>query len=357
MMTLRPITSSQNPPVFSGTVRQPIQAQSDDQVTFAGKPSSLQFSKEKPLKGRVLSATELTPNPDTEVRDIVIDVSGKGLEVRAGQSIAVLPPTKDGDSGNTWPRFYSVAGIERDAHGKAKTLTLCVKRNIKRDEHGQEIKRGLGSNFLCDMKAGDPVELFGPFGELLIAPPKPDANIILIATGTGVASFRALLKERYGEGSGRTGETRLLFGVPGKDDLFYQDEFAAYEKDPGFRFISALSRDDGKRVTDRIGEHGADLFALLKQPHTYVYICGINKLEEDVPAAFKKYADAHGEDWERLFGALKAEGRWRMETKPVFKQYLIQAGLEEYTRAPEAEAPENSFKRLIKRLFGWLFRR
>jgi ferredoxin--NADP+ reductase len=52
-------------------------------------------------------------------------------------------------------------------------------------------KKGVCSNFLCDAKPGDDVMLTGPSGKVLLMPEKtPEADLIMIATGTGVAPFR-----------------------------------------------------------------------------------------------------------------------------------------------------------------------
>lgn len=52
-------------------------------------------------------------------------------------------------------------------------------------------KRGVCSNFLCDAKAGDEVMLTGPSGKVLRMPEStPEVDLIMVATGTGIAPFR-----------------------------------------------------------------------------------------------------------------------------------------------------------------------
>jgi ferredoxin--NADP+ reductase len=74
------------------------------------------------------------------------------------------------------------------------TTTLCVRRALFMDEEtGQEVpdKKGVCSNFLCDAKPGDEVMLTGPSGKVLLMPEKtPEADLIMVATGTGIAPFR-----------------------------------------------------------------------------------------------------------------------------------------------------------------------
>lgn len=76
---------------------------------------------------------------------------------------------------------------------QGKTASLCVRRSLFTDDYGAVApeKNGICSNFLCDAKPGDDVMLTGPAGKALLLPAKsPDADIILVATGTGVASYR-----------------------------------------------------------------------------------------------------------------------------------------------------------------------
>ncbi len=74
------------------------------------------------------------------------------------------------------------------------TATLCVRRAVYVDpETGKEdpAKQGVCSSFLCDAKAGDEVLLTGPAGKVMLLPEsKPGADIIMIATGTGIAPYR-----------------------------------------------------------------------------------------------------------------------------------------------------------------------
>lgn len=58
---------------------------------------------------------------------------------------------------------------------------------------GQSVpdKKGVCSNYLCDAKPGDEVLLTGPTGKVLLLPESsPEADVIMVATGTGVAPFR-----------------------------------------------------------------------------------------------------------------------------------------------------------------------
>ncbi len=68
-----------------------------------------------------------------------------------------------------------------------------MSRSLFLDESGTEVpdKKGICSNFLCDAQPGDEVLLTGPAGKVLLMPEQsPNVDVIMVATGTGVAPFR-----------------------------------------------------------------------------------------------------------------------------------------------------------------------
>ena len=54
--------------------------------------------------------------------------------------------------------------------------------------------------------------------------------------------------------------------------------------------------------------------ALLKDPNTYFYVCGLKSMEEGVVLALHDVATQAGLDWEALGSTLKKEGRLHLET-------------------------------------------
>jgi benzoyl-CoA 2,3-dioxygenase component A len=61
-------------------------------------------------------------------------------------------------------------------------------------------------------------------------------------------------------------------------------------------------------------ERQADLAALLKDPNTYLYVCGLKSMEEGVVLALRDIAESSGENWEKLGPLLKKQGRLHLET-------------------------------------------
>ena len=52
--------------------------------------------------------------------------------------------------------------------------------------------RGVASNYLCDLRVGDKVQVIGPFGASFLMPNHPKSHIVMICTGTGSAPMRAM---------------------------------------------------------------------------------------------------------------------------------------------------------------------
>jgi benzoyl-CoA 2,3-epoxidase subunit A len=67
-------------------------------------------------------------------------------------------------------------------------------------------------------------------------------------------------------------------------------------------------------VQDRIRTEGERVSALLKERVTHVYICGLKGMETGVDEAFADICRHAGLDWRSLKEAMRAEGRYHVET-------------------------------------------
>ena len=61
-----------------------------------------------------------------------------------------------------------------------------MKRLVYTNDQGEEVK-GVCSNFLFDLKPGAEVQMTGPVGKEMLMPKDPNATVIMLATGTGIA--------------------------------------------------------------------------------------------------------------------------------------------------------------------------
>merc|ERR1719199_1729846 len=197
------------------------------------------FKNKTPFTGKVVSVKRIVgPKATGETCDIVIKHGGK-MPYREGQSYGVIPPGTNPKNGkpNT-VRLYSIASSRYGDDMSGKTTTLCVRRatywdpELKADDPA---KKGVCSNFLCDAKPGDEVALTGPSGKVMLLPEdKPETDIIMVATGTGIAPYRSFWKRLFIEdtpaGEAYKGVAWLFLGVANSDALLYDDDWKAMEK-------------------------------------------------------------------------------------------------------------------------------
>ena len=136
-------------------------------------------------------------------------------------------------------------------------------KRVLEDHQGRPV-RGVVSNYLCDLKVGDKVEVTGPFGVSFLMPNHPKSAIVMICTGTGSAPMRAMTEWRRRlrkSGKFEGGKLMLFFGARTKEELPYFGPLGNLPKD----FIDinfAFSRTPGqpkRYVQDVMRERAADL--------------------------------------------------------------------------------------------------
>ncbi len=270
-----------------------------------------------PYTATVLENVDLTPTSGEDVRHLVFDLGVSGLRYLEGQSIGVIAPGQDAAGKPHRLRLYSIASSRDGDDGAGNTISLCVKRTLYTDEAGEEVL-GLCSNHLNDLQPGDPVKICGPIGKHFLLPPDPAEPILMFATGTGIAPFRAFLKQRAQ--FEHRGPAFLLFGVRTSADLLYADELRALLDRPGDRLLLAISREQqnakGGRmyVGDRLTELAEEVGPLLAEGKLMVYQCGLKGMETGVEAACEAILQARGVEFAALKPELVKAKRWLVDT-------------------------------------------
>jgi benzoyl-CoA 2,3-dioxygenase component A len=257
------------------------------------------------------------PGTENETHHLVLDLGAMPFPVLEGQSIAIIPPGNDAQGKPHHARQYSVASPRNGERPGYNNLSLTVKR-VLADHSGKPV-RGVASNYLCDLKVGETVQVIGPFGASFLMPNHPRSNIVMICTGTGSAPMRAMTEWRRRlrqSGKFEGGKLMLFFGARTKEELPYFGPLMNLPKD----FIDinfTFSRTPGqpkKYVQDAMRERAADLAPLLKDPNTYFYVCGLKSMEDGVVLALRDVAQGAGMAWDAVGASLKREGRLHLET-------------------------------------------
>ncbi len=253
----------------------------------------------------------------SETHHVVLDFGAMPFPVLEGQSIGIVPPGFDASGRAHVARQYSIASARNGERPGYNNLSLTVKR-VTEDHLGRPV-RGVASNYVCDLQVGDTVQIIGPFGTSFLMPNHPKSNIVMICTGTGSAPMRAMTEWRRRlrkTGKFEGGRLALFFGARTQQELPYFGPLQSLPKD----FIDinfAFSRVPGqprRYVQDVMRERAPDLVELLKDPQTYVYVCGLKSMEEGVVLALRDIAEDAGLSWDALGSTLKREGRLHLET-------------------------------------------
>ena len=252
-----------------------------------------------------------------DTHHIVLDFGSLPFPVLEGQSVGIIPPGTDASGRAHHARQYSIASPRNGERPGYNNLSLTIKRVLE-DHHGAPV-RGVGSNYMCDLKVGDQVQVIGPFGASFLMPNHPRSHIVMICTGTGSAPMRAMTEWRRrlrASGKFESGKLMLFFGARTQQELPYFGPLQNLPKD----FIDinlAFSRTPGapkRYVQDLMRERAADLAALLMDDNSYFYVCGLKSMEEGVLLALRDVAQQAGLDWDSVGAALQAQGRLHLET-------------------------------------------
>lgn len=281
---------------------------------------------DEPVVGRVVRSELCTLGGAKSagiVRHVEIDVSGTPLAgaCRAGQSFGVVPPGVDGKGKPHKVRLYSISSPTGGEDGAGNIVATTVKRLLHELDPEHQLYSGVASNHICDLRVGDAIHVTGPNGKRFLLPARPgEHEYVFVATGTGVAPFRGMVRELLGAGVDR--QVTLIMGSPYRTDLLYHEDFLALAREhERFTYVTAISRES---VDGRPGEYADGAMARvadvvlpgLRRGDALVYVCGIAGMElgvlrtlasmlEGEPEALARYLDcdpdalAARDSWDR----------------------------------------------------------
>jgi ferredoxin-NADP reductase len=185
---------------------------------------------------------------------------------RAGQHVDVRLTAEDGYQAE---RSYSIASGPEDAN-----LVLTVER----------LEDGEVSPYLVDvLRPGDELELRGPIGGYFVWDESLGGPLLLIAGGSGIVPFRAMIRHRLATGSDVP--VRLLYSSRSAEELIYRDELTAAGAADGIDVEITLTREwpaDWSGHQGRIGRELIEQVAWAPAERPLIYSCGPTALVENV---------------------------------------------------------------------------
>jgi len=274
------------------------------------------YSIHQPAIATVSGNFRLTAeDASSDIRHIVLDFGNASFPVLEGQTIGILAPGLDANGKPHHVRLYSVASPRDGERPRYNNLSLTVKR-VTADHEGNAV-HGVASNYLCDLKKGDTVNVVGPYGTSFLMPNHPGSNLLMICTGTGSAPMRAMTERRRRKSApAEDGKLMLFFGARTAGELPYFGPLTRLPKE----FIDinlAFSRVPGQPrqyVQDLIRNRAENVVRLLKDENTYLYLCGLKGMEQGVDEAFADVCSRNGLDWKTIQAGLLQQGRYHVET-------------------------------------------
>ena len=212
---------------------------------------------------RSIPLSQLTKHLEFEVQGVV------RFGFVPGQWLSVKATTPEGEE---ITRAYSIVS----APSEGKEFEFCL----------NPVEDGFMSNYLCDLEEGAEISFQGPFGDFILRPPLRDT--LLIATGTGIAPFRSMLRALFSRTPDKqTGPPFvapshhfwLLFGARFEQDIYYRKDFEYLEAEhANFHFVPTLSQGslEWHGLRGYVQEHVREIVG--GRQDMQAYICGLHKM-------------------------------------------------------------------------------
>lgn len=219
------------------------------------------------FQSRLKEATALCGN----VKHLVFHPEdGQPLPYKAGQFIMIHFPNPDGIEIN---RSYSISAPPGECEDG---FALCVKR----------VDGGKGSTLLHSLQVGDTIKTTGPHGRFTLRDEEP-RDLVLVATGTGIAPFRSMLPELIAMLPQR--RVWLLMGVRYTEELLYHEELLKVSQEhEDFHYLYTVSRpgDDWDGDQGYVSQYMERLGQVIDPASTVAYLCGVPEMVNDMRKAF-----------------------------------------------------------------------
>ena len=202
------------------------------------------------------------------------------MDFKAGQFLILNVP----QNGNVVKRAYSIASPPHEP----TEIELCI----------QHVEGGAASTYLWKLKEGDSISVSGPHGNFTLKEPL-EYDPIFMATGTGVAPFRSMI--RYLIHVNFTRDVWLLFGTRYDHGVLYESEFRSLANlRHNFHYIPTVSRPkEWRGDTGHIQQTFQKYITEMATKE--IYVCGwleiVKAICKDLEVAGVPKEKLHYEEW------------------------------------------------------------
>lgn len=183
--------------------------------------------------------------------------------------------------GKPTKRSYSVATVGGGESAPVRQIEIAV----------SYVEGGAATALLGNLQQGETVTASGPYGRFCLFDTDANARYLLVGTGTGITPYRAMLPRLRRVIAERGCEVALVFGARNEQELLYDADFTAFEREvAGFRYYACLSRvaRAQPRTQDRSGHVQRLLEELAPDPTGDIaYLCGNPNMVDEAFALLK----------------------------------------------------------------------
>jgi len=282
-----------------------------------------------PVAATVLGRMSLIdPDAPGDIQHVLLKLP-PGFHYVEGQSLYVIPPGLTEQGKTEKPRLYSIASTRYGDLLDGSTVSLCVRRAEYYDPvtgMPDPAKAGVCSNFLCDILPDQMVQVAGPVGKTMLLPEDPSTDIIMVATGTGIAPFRSFLHRLFMETTVArhmyTGRAWLILGVPTTGGLLYDDELQAMKQNAAlpnqlqidYAISREMTNENGGKfyVQDALAQQADQLLERL-QGGANIYFCGLKGMMPGILEALEDVCEEKGLNFADKLKEWQGNHQWHVE--------------------------------------------
>jgi ferredoxin-NADP reductase len=185
--------------------------------------------------------------------------------------------------GKATKRSYSVATVGDGSTAPVERIEIAV----------SYVEGGAATDLLSNLAEGGTIEASGPYGRFCLMENDANHRYLLVATGTGVTPYRAMLPKIREAVRARGCTFALVYGARNESELLYGEEFEAFAREtPGFTFHPCFSRQmrAEPRPNDRSGRVHVWLEELKPDAaHDVAYLCGNPDMVDQAFAMLKEH--------------------------------------------------------------------
>ncbi|KAI1714864.1 FAD binding domain-containing protein [Ditylenchus destructor] len=203
------------------------------------------------------------------------------------------------------PRAFSIAS---SPDSTPHVIQLLVARVVYKARRMAESRRGICSNFICDLTPGNKITEFIATIWKYLAP------LLLVGPGTGVAPFRSIIHTNERQ-NGNSVQILLFFGCRNSSkDFYFEDDWKECRH---LTLATAFSRDQlEKFYVQHAIVQNEHVWEYLRNPNAKILIAGsANEMPKEVIKALKRVAESNGVDnVDDYFEELEKRNRIQFET-------------------------------------------